>query len=281
MRFCFLLLLCSVVRGGDLDVSELVQASLDLYEKNWRETRDYGFVERARKIDLDKEGNEKKTDIKAFQVLMIEGSHYRRLISRFDEPLSPEEEASERLKLEEEIALRRKENEKKRAERIRRFDKRRNQTLDALLEIPDAFLFRLLGEDKVRGRPAYVIAVEPRPGYRPRSLKAKVYTELEGKIWIDRENTACVKVRVEMRDRVNLAWFLVRIHEGAEAEVENMQISDGLWATKRLWYRASARIGLVKLMHIDQEYLYRDYEKLDPEEYKPAQSLPAGEVGHR
>ncbi len=253
----FLLLLAAIsMPAAEPDAEQLVRRSMEIFEESWSATRNREYDERVRKIDLDKDGNEKKLDIKSFRVFQIDGSPYRRLISRFDEPLSPAEEESERIKLKEQKALRGSESERKRLNRSRKYDRRRAQTSDALAEIPNAFELELQGTEAVGERMAYVIGVRPRPGYKPVSLRARVFTQLHGKLWVDQESGAWLKVEAELMGPVTFGWFLVRLHKGARVEIMNEEIGDGRWAMTRLWYRASVRIGLVKRIAMDEEHLY-------------------------
>jgi hypothetical protein len=274
MRAFMLLLVAAVsMQAAEPDAEQLVRRSLVIFEDNWNAARDREYDERVRKIDLDSDGNEKKLDIKSFRVFQIDGSPYQRLISRFDKPLSAAEEESERIRLEEQKALRAGEPEKKRLERRRKYNQRRAETFDSVREIPNAFELELLGAEPVGGRTAYVIGVRPRAGYKPASLRAKVFTELHGKLWVDRESGAWLKLEAELMGPVTFGWFLVRIHKGARVEAMNQEIGGGRWAMNRLWYRASVRIGLVKLMAMDEEHTYTEPPSGGPS------PLAAGEPG--
>ena len=105
-------------------------------------------------------------------------------------------------------------------------------------------------------RMAYRIGVLPRPGYKPEHLRARVFTHLHGKIWVDRESGVWRKVEAELMGPVTFGWFLVRLHKGARVEIMNREIESGRWAMTRLWYRTSLRIGLVKMVAMDEEHLY-------------------------
>ena len=263
MRALLLLALAVSVQAAEPDAEQLVRSALDIYLESWQATRNHEFVERVRKIDLDKAGREKKLDIKSFQVLMIDESPHKRLVSRFDKSLSPEEEESERIKVRTVTTARSREKPGQRKERIRKYHKQRQQISDTLREIPAAFEFALQGTDEVGGRSAWVIGATPRQGYRPKTLRARIFTELEGKLWIDQASGAWLKVEGELVKPVTFGLFLVRLHRGARTVVLNEQIGDGLWSNTKLWYRASLRIGLVKSVAMDVEHLYSEQGATD------------------
>src|SRR5262249_53168658 len=67
------------------DPEEIVRRSVELSQKDWKRVSDYDYFER----ELD--GSHTKT----YQVRMLLGSRYRRLIAVDDKPLSPEAQARE------------------------------------------------------------------------------------------------------------------------------------------------------------------------------------------
>ncbi len=254
-----LLLAAGIAMGQTPDAHEIVRRSVDVDQKNWVRIRDYGYTEWVKKIDLDKDGDPKKTDIKAFDVEFLDGSPYKRLISRFDEPLSPEEEASEKAKREAVDEERRNETPEQRRKRIEEYIEKRDKNRAAIQEVPNAFNFRLIGEEEVNGRPAWVIEATPRHGYHPINWRAKLFTQLEGKLWIDKASYQWARVQAKLVDGVSFGWILVRMHKGGRVEVENVPLGDGLWAPKRLWYTVSLRVGLVKNYRVEEETRYSDY----------------------
>jgi len=244
------------------DPYELVECSLRADDRNWERLHDYEWVEWVRKVDFDKHGRPKKTDVKAFQVLQIEGTPYRRLISRFDKPLSPEEEESERIKLKRAIAERRAETPKQRARRIREYEKRNRRIREPMKEIAEAFRFELEGEDEAGRRRVWVIRAWPRPGYRPRSSRAKLFTGLEGRLYIDQQTCNWVRAEAELVKDLWFGLFLVRMYRGGTVLVENAPVDGDFWAPVRLRYRVKLRIGFFKLLHFEQEIRFRDYRRV-------------------
>jgi len=50
--------------------------------------------------------------------------------------------------------------------------------------------------------------------------------------------------------------FLVRLAKGSRAVVEQTQVNDEVWLPRRIQVFASARFGLLKVLHIEHEVLY-------------------------
>ena len=67
---------------------EIVRKSVEAIETNWKQAPNYSFVERE--VQSKKEG---EPTIKTREVLMIDGSPYRRLLAIEDKPLSPGDQA--------------------------------------------------------------------------------------------------------------------------------------------------------------------------------------------
>lgn len=263
LRLLALVLAAGAVLGAEADPREIVRQSLARDEKNWKLLQNYVFRERVEKVELDKQGDEKSRDVKTFEVTPLEGSAYRRLVSRNGKPLSEEEEAAEQAKLEQSIQERRDETPKQREKRIRQYEKRRDRYRKAISEIPDAFNFRLLGEELVHSRPVYVIEAVPRPGYEPRNLNSRILTKMKGTLWVDKATYAWTRAEAELIEDFTIGWILVRVHKGTRAVVETFPLQDGAWGLRRLWYETSYRIGLIKYGHVRQENHYSDYRKFE------------------
>src|SRR5436309_16119434 len=91
-----------------IDVNDLIRRSVAATEADWQAAPHYQYCER------DAKGKK----IETYQVTMIEGSPYYRLIARNDHPLSPEEALKEEAKFHAEIGRRRRETPAQRAKRI-------------------------------------------------------------------------------------------------------------------------------------------------------------------
>jgi hypothetical protein len=142
----FLAAACSL--AGAADPREIVRRSIERMDENLAIARNYTFLERSETRELDSDGHVKTRKILLYDVTLLEGSPYRRLVGKDDHPLSPEEERSEEKKLQASIAERRKETPEQRARRIAEWEKKRQREREPLDEIPDGFDFRLAARSK-------------------------------------------------------------------------------------------------------------------------------------
>src|SRR5437868_282778 len=95
------------------DPLEIVRRSVEVIETNWKQAPSYSFVERETQ-------SKKEADpiVKSYEVLMIDGSPYRRLIAIGDRPLSPGEQAEEDRKMRDEVVKRQHESDREEKKRM-------------------------------------------------------------------------------------------------------------------------------------------------------------------
>ncbi len=128
-------------------------------------------------------------------------------------------------------------------------------------EFPDALDFRKVGEESIGGRPALVLEFSPRPGFKPKDLRARIATKLRGKVWIDQADTEFVRADAEVFDSVSVGWGLVgKIEKGARLTLERHKTSDGTWVPDSQMTRFIARL-LVKTLGQEQTVRYAEYRR--------------------
>jgi hypothetical protein len=143
--------------------------------------------------------------------------------------------------------------------RMAEFLRRRERFQRSVQEIPDAFDFRLVGEEMVRSRPVYVIEAVPHPGYQPVDRYSKLFTQVKARLWIDKADFRWARIEAELLDTMSFGWILLRIHSGSRVALTQMRQADGAWLPERAWYRVSFRVGLVKLSREESETVYGLY----------------------
>ena len=261
MRFALVLAAaCGWLTAAE-DPREIVRRAVAHMDQNLQVARNYTFLERSATNELDGAGKVKTRKVLLYDVTMLEGSPYRRLVGRDDHALSSEETGNEEKKLEASIGERRKETPKQRAQRIADWEKRRQRLRDPLNEVLDAFDLKMAGEEPLAGRRAWIIDAVPRAGYHPRSGIARLFPKLRGKLWIDEGDYQWVKTEAEATDTISLGWILARLKKGARLDVEMTRVNDEVWLPKRVEARLSARIALFKTVGVEQQTTYSNYRK--------------------
>ncbi len=239
------------------DANEIIRRSTARDFTNFENRKDYTYLERTEFRQLDAKGRVSKAEVETNEILVLEGRPYEKLVARNDKSLSAKDAAKEDRKLDNELERRRRESssEKTRLEKERRDEKK------FLREFSEAYDFRIVGEEAVSGKPAWVLSVDPKPGYRPQRSEAKVFSKLHGKIWIDKGEYHWVKAEGEATDTLSFGFFLFRIAPGARLTFEQTRVNQEVWLPSHISVHAEARLALLKKMRADIDITYRDYRK--------------------
>jgi len=166
----FLVLLAPIWVSGQSNVETIIQKSVEANNRDWDADSEFDYTER----DQEKDG------IKTYEVRMLYGSPYRRVVAINGHPLSPSKKAEEEQKFQEALAERRNETPEKRAARIAKFQAERKRDHTMLDQLTKAFDFRLLGNQKLKGHSVYVLSAQPRKDYRPPNRDSQVLPGWKG-----------------------------------------------------------------------------------------------------
>jgi hypothetical protein len=262
LRILLLGLASTTALLGQVDAREIIRHAVAADELNWRIARDYTFLQRVERRHLDAQGSVKLSEVQTYDVTLQDGTPYRQLIQRDDRPLPPAEEKKERERLAKSIAERRQQTQAERAKRLSAYAERPDWQREAWHELPEAFEFRLTGEGRLDGHSVFIIEAMPRQGYQPQSRTAKLFRSLKGKFWVDQQDRQIVKVEAEVIDTIWVGLFLIRVAAGSRATLEMKCVSDGVWQPDRLQLFASARLGLLKALHIEENVQYSRYSSV-------------------
>jgi hypothetical protein len=128
-----------------------------------------------------------------------------------------------------------------------------------LRDLLEAFDFHLIGEEIVGGKPAYVLQATPHPGYRAHGKYGKMFSKVEGKLWIDKQDFGWIKVDGEVTQSFSMGLFVARVQRGSHIIMEQTCVGDAVWVPRHLEMRASARILFLKSLDIARTVTYSDY----------------------
>jgi len=242
-------------------MQKLLRVVADKDLENDKRQRDYTYIERQVQNNLDGKGNKKSTEIKTFEILEIYGEQVERLIAKDDKPLDAKDAAKQEEKIQKIIDKRKNESEDTRKKREEKEAKEREDGRKFVLEVADAYNFKLLGTELVGGREAWVIEAEPRPGFEPHMKDAKYLSKFHGRVWIDKDDLQLAKMDIETLDTISLGLVVARLHKGTRITMEQTRVNDEVWLPKQVRFKLSARVALLKGYNLDGEQTYRDYKK--------------------
>src|SRR6202023_70759 len=193
----------------------------------------------------------KSQDVDVTSMMLVNGSRFEQLIEHNGQLPSAEQqrkrdEALEKLKHE---------TPEEQAARLRKDQENRSFLRDIL----EAFDFQLIGEETVDGRPAYVLQATPHPGYHPHGKYGNMFSKVEGKLWVDKQDFGWIKVDGQVTQSFSMGLFVARVQRGSHIILEQTCVGDAVWVPKRLEVRASARILFLKNLDMDRILTYSDY----------------------
>ncbi len=256
-----LAVVCLPVVLSAQDAREIVRRAVELDRKNIQLTINYAYRQRDEQRELDGRGKATSVKIGVWDVTHPDGTPYRRLVARGDQPLSAEEQKEEDEKLRKSIEDRRQETPEQRQRRIGEWEARSERQRESLREISDAFDLRLAGEEDLNGGHAYVIDATPKPGYKPKASSAFFLPRVKARFWIDKTDYQWIKVSVESLATISFAGFLVRIEPGSVATIEQVRVNDEVWLPKSIEVKIAAKVALVKSVRLERVTTYSDYKK--------------------
>ena len=240
---------------------DIVKRSLELQERNFQRSRDYTYQQRQVSRESDGAGRVKTTKTETYDVLRLYGHPYTRLIEKDGKPLSATEERKQEERLRKEMEKRRKETEDPNSKERREFEKDRAREERLLREIPEAFTFQIAGEERVSGKPAWIIQAEPKARYRPKEAIAGMFAKMRGKLWIDQAEYQWVKLEAETIDTISFGLILARLSKGSAFRFEQKRVNDEVWLPSSALIAANGRVALLKKFRADLEVSYSNYKK--------------------
>jgi hypothetical protein len=264
MMRCVLLSLIPVLLAAQ-DAREIMRHAVELDRHNTEVARNYTFLQREEERQLDGSGGVKSRKIRTFDVTQVDGSPYRRLVARDDQPLPEAEQRAEMAKLQASNESRRKETPAQRDKRIAEARKREQKRREPIQEMLDAFDFRLVGEEKRAGADTWVIDATPRPGYKPKTQSGAILSKLKARLWVEKSHYQWVRMEAETLDTISFGGIVVRLGKGGRIFGEQIKINDEVWLPREWTIQASARILLVRGMKVEYHYTFSNYKKFSAE----------------
>lgn len=234
------------------EVRRIVESSIAATERSWQRRLQYTYLERDEDRRLDPEGRVKSEEVDVSRTILLNGIPFEQLVEHNGQPPPATEERKQKEKLE---RLRR-ETPEERAERLRN---EKEETTSLVREVPKAFDFQLVGEEIVDGRQAYVLQATPHPGYQAQGKYGKMFSKLEGKLWVDKQDLGWIKADAEVIQPFSIGLFLARVLRGSHITLEQTRVDGGIRMPQHIEIRAAAKIFFFKSLVIDRVQTYSDY----------------------
>jgi hypothetical protein len=233
------------------DARHIIGQSVVATERSLEARDRYTFVERDHDRRLDSQGQLKSEKIDVTKMILVNGARFEQLVERNGQLPSAEEQK----KLDQDFEKLKHETPEERTARLGKEQENRSVLRDLL----EGFDFRLLGEEVLGGRPTYVLQVTPHPGYHARGKYGKMFSKVEGKLWIDKSDFGWIKVEGQVTQSFSMGLFVARVQRGSRIVLEQTNVGDAVWVPQRLEVRGSARILFLKSLTVERIFTYSDY----------------------
>jgi len=196
------------------DPNEIVKLLIESENQNRERASQYTYVEQADFFRFDKNSQPRKDRSETYQIVFVEGEPYKKLVARNDWPLEAKEQAKESKK------LRRIAEERLRRRRSGLFYKSVN--MGSYKDLLTLFDNRLVGEEEIRGRKAWVIGSTPKEGRAAANRHEKDVISFAQKLWIDqadhqilRSVYTVVGPHIVFMPGTTITWEFEKINESA------------------------------------------------------------------
>jgi len=230
------------------DVKTIVERSVAANDKDFAAEPQFNFKEKDRS----------KTT-KTFQVSMIDGSPYQRLLAS-GTPLSTAEEAIESEKEKKTAAERRAQTPEERERRITAYQKQLKSDHEMMSQLSQGFDFKIAGTRKVGQRTVWILTATPKLGYRPLNLDCQVLPGMRGEMWIDQNTYEWVKVTAQVIRPVSIGGFLAEVEPGTRFEIEKEPVAPGIWQITHFSMQSRARVLHFIRHNSAEEDWYSDFQ---------------------
>ena len=236
-----------------LDAGQIVRQSVSATERSWQARDQYIYMQHDDDRRLDSLGQVKSQNVSLTRATLVNGARLEQLVEHNGKLPSAEEQK----KNDQDLEKLKHETPDEQTARFRKDQENRSFLRDVI----EAFDFRLIGEEVVDGRPAYVLQVTPHPGYHGRGKYARMFNKIEGKLWVDKRDFGWIKVDGQVTQSFSMGLFVARVLRGSHIILEQTCVGDAVWVPKRLEVRASARILFLKSLGVDRILTYFDYRR--------------------
>jgi hypothetical protein len=137
LTVCFASLACAQ------DPQEIVRRSILLDQTNWLRMADYSWVGRSNERHFDSHNQVTSEHEEAWDAMVLDGQPFRRMLERDGKPLPADEQRKQRQKLDKATAKLENETPEQKQRSAADYEKTRRHEREFLLEVPDAYDFRL------------------------------------------------------------------------------------------------------------------------------------------
>lgn len=178
-----------------------------------------------------------------------------RLIQKEGRPLTPEEDAAERERLQAML-----DSPAALARHMRNEQSGKKLAAEMISQLPEAMIYSYAPgqpqrEDRSADAPAEVVVdFKPNPAWNPPTMAAGALTGFEGRTWIDARTHTMTRLDGTIFRGVNFGWgFVAHIYPGGKVYFEQVRVGEQRWIFSHFVEHATVRAMMVKTIKEDSE----------------------------
>jgi len=177
-----------------------------------------------------------------------------RLLSMNDHPLTPKQQEEEDQRVQELMTSR---SARRKLQRALEADTLQGRRLFKML--PDAFVFDYAGgEGNV-----IKLSFKPNPNFRPPSLEARVFHDLEGEMWVDCKQERLAAFNGHLTQDVKFGFGLLgHLDKGGHFEVTQAEVVAGHWDITSMSVEMTGKALLFKSIGVQKKETHRDFRQV-------------------
>jgi hypothetical protein len=236
------------------NVDDLLRKSAAAGEANGPKTQQYLYREYIVSTDINEKGEPSNRHTETWEAIGLEGSEYRKLIQRDDQPLTAKEQKREDEKLRKEADRRRKGQTGGSKNPLSR-----TYTFSYVTGDDRFFDFRYAGEETLDGRPAYVLEGTPKSGLKPANDHEKQLLASRLKRWIDKEEF------IESGFQLDVTGDGGDARPGSLVAARQQRTEDGTWLISELRVRFIFKPLRIATVRGEMVMTRSDYRKFTAE----------------
>lgn len=209
----------------------IVERALERAESNdeQRPETDFGYRMVTTLAKLDGEGAVEEGKQKRYELVLVEGHPFLRLLEIDGEALAGEDAANEQNR---EREFREKILERERSGEQPEPPKEHEDTIYFNEDLVSRYRAEILERRPFADREAWVLRYEPKPGHLSRRRRVdKLLNATSGIVWIDTETYEVARLEFELMRTVRFWWFLGSVSH-VSGYYERMPV-DGVWLPSR------------------------------------------------
>jgi hypothetical protein len=205
-----------------------------------------GSFLRYRERLIDAKGDELR------DVIETKDGTVARLIMRDNRPLTPEEDQSERERLNSLLT-----HPNDFSKHAKNQAESKKIAIELINLMPDAMLYSYTaGQPQTPGAaaPEVVLDFAPNPAFHPPNLYSEGLLGLRGRIWIDAQTKEIVRIEGDIFQSINWGWgMLAHIYPGGTVDLEQTAASGPRWNMTQFHEQVTVKALMVKTMKVHSE----------------------------